>query len=105
MRFSAAIVCGRRSDAASGTSRQIIVGILGGFLGGWLAGLMGIAVDGWLMAIVVAFVGAVILLVASALWYTAGLFTPSNSDRKASRNLPSAGSFLAWWWAALGLNQ
>ena len=52
------------SGKGMGLLWDIIVGILGGFLGGWLAGLMGIAVDGWLMSIVVAFVGAVILLVA-----------------------------------------
>ncbi len=42
---------------------DIVVGILGGFLGGWLAGIAGIAVSNLLMDIVVAFVGAVILLV------------------------------------------
>ena len=42
---------------------DIVVGILGGFLGGWLAGLAGIAMTNILIEIVVAFVGAVILLV------------------------------------------
>jgi uncharacterized membrane protein YeaQ/YmgE (transglycosylase-associated protein family) len=42
---------------------DIVVGILGGFLGGWLAGLVGIAATNILLDIVVAFVGAVILLV------------------------------------------
>jgi uncharacterized membrane protein YeaQ/YmgE (transglycosylase-associated protein family) len=42
---------------------DIVVGILGGFLGGWLAGLAGIAVTNLVMDIVVAFVGAVVLLV------------------------------------------
>jgi uncharacterized membrane protein YeaQ/YmgE (transglycosylase-associated protein family) len=42
---------------------DIVVGILGGFLGGWLAGLVGIATTNILMAVVVAFVGAAILLV------------------------------------------
>jgi uncharacterized membrane protein YeaQ/YmgE (transglycosylase-associated protein family) len=41
---------------------DIVVGILGAFLGGWLAGLMGISVGSLLAEIVVAFVGAVILL-------------------------------------------
>ncbi len=41
---------------------DIVVGILGAFLGGWLAGLVGIAVGGLLAEIVVAFFGAVILL-------------------------------------------
>jgi uncharacterized membrane protein YeaQ/YmgE (transglycosylase-associated protein family) len=43
---------------------DIAVGILGGFLGGWLAGLAGIAVTNILMEVLVAFVGAAILLVA-----------------------------------------
>jgi uncharacterized membrane protein YeaQ/YmgE (transglycosylase-associated protein family) len=42
---------------------DILVGIVGGFLGGWLAGLAGIAVTNIVMDIVVAFVGAAILLV------------------------------------------
>lgn len=42
---------------------DIVVGILGGILGGWLAGLAGIAVSNLLIEIVVAFVGAAILLV------------------------------------------
>jgi uncharacterized membrane protein YeaQ/YmgE (transglycosylase-associated protein family) len=42
---------------------DIVVGILGAFLGGWLAGLAGISVANIFMAVVVAFVGAVILLV------------------------------------------
>jgi uncharacterized membrane protein YeaQ/YmgE (transglycosylase-associated protein family) len=42
---------------------DIAVGILGGFLGGWLAGLIGIAATNIVMEVVVAFVGAVILLV------------------------------------------
>ena len=42
---------------------DIVVGIIGGFLGGWLAGLAGISATNIVMDIVVAFVGAVILLV------------------------------------------
>ena len=42
---------------------DIVVGILGGFLGGWLAGLVGIAATNIVLEIVVAFVGAAILLV------------------------------------------
>ena len=41
---------------------DIVVGILGAFLGGWLAGLVGIAVTNLLVEIIVAFVGACILL-------------------------------------------
>jgi uncharacterized membrane protein YeaQ/YmgE (transglycosylase-associated protein family) len=42
---------------------DIVVGILGGFLGGWLAGLAGISTANLLMEVLVAFVGAIILLV------------------------------------------
>lgn len=42
---------------------DIVVGILGGFLGGWLAGLAGIATTNIVMEVVIAFVGAAILLV------------------------------------------
>lgn len=42
---------------------DIVVGILGGFLGGWLAGLAGIAATNIVLEIVVAFVGAAVLLV------------------------------------------
>ena len=41
---------------------DVVVGILGAFLGGWLAGLAGIAVTSILMEGLVAFAGAVILL-------------------------------------------
>lgn len=42
---------------------DIVLGILGGFLGGWLFGLLGIRHCGGLVgSIVVAFVGAVILI-------------------------------------------
>ena len=41
---------------------DIVVGILGAFLGGWLAGLAGIAVTNLVVEVLVAFVGACILL-------------------------------------------
>jgi uncharacterized membrane protein YeaQ/YmgE (transglycosylase-associated protein family) len=41
---------------------DVVVGIVGAFIGGWLAGLMGIAVTSTLALIIVAFVGACILL-------------------------------------------
>ncbi len=41
---------------------DIVVGILGAFLGGWLAGLVGIAVTSIVVQILFAFVGACILL-------------------------------------------
>lgn len=42
---------------------DVVVGILGGFLGGWLASLAGFASTNILIEIVVAFVGAAILLI------------------------------------------
>jgi uncharacterized membrane protein YeaQ/YmgE (transglycosylase-associated protein family) len=42
---------------------DIVVGIIGGFVGGWLAGLVGITASSLLMQGLIAFVGAVILLV------------------------------------------
>ncbi len=41
---------------------DIVVGVLGAFVGGWLAGAMGIAVGGLLAEVVIAFIGALILL-------------------------------------------
>jgi uncharacterized membrane protein YeaQ/YmgE (transglycosylase-associated protein family) len=54
------------SGKGMGLIWDIVVGILGAFLGGWLAGLVGITVaDGTFTVggLVAAFVGAVILLV------------------------------------------
>ena len=42
---------------------DIVVGILGGLLGGWLASLAGVQVTNLLIEVIVAFVGALILLV------------------------------------------
>ncbi len=42
---------------------DIVVGIIGAFLGGWLASLAGVAVTNIVMEIIVAFIGAAILLV------------------------------------------
>jgi len=41
---------------------DIILGILGGFVGGWVFGLLGIHAGGMIGSIVVAFVGAVLLV-------------------------------------------
>jgi uncharacterized membrane protein YeaQ/YmgE (transglycosylase-associated protein family) len=41
---------------------DIVVGILGAFLGGWLAGLVGIGVTNLVVEVIVAFIGACILL-------------------------------------------
>jgi uncharacterized membrane protein YeaQ/YmgE (transglycosylase-associated protein family) len=45
-----------------GVFADIVLGILGGILGGWLFGQMGIGAGGTIGSIVVAFVGAVILV-------------------------------------------
>jgi uncharacterized membrane protein YeaQ/YmgE (transglycosylase-associated protein family) len=39
-----------------------VVGVLGAVLGGWLAGLIGIAVGSLLAEVIVAFIGACILI-------------------------------------------
>jgi len=41
---------------------DIVVGILGAFLGGWLAGHVGIGVTNLVVEVIVAFIGACILL-------------------------------------------
>jgi uncharacterized membrane protein YeaQ/YmgE (transglycosylase-associated protein family) len=41
---------------------DIVVGILGAFVGGWLAGLVGLEVTNIVIEVIVAFVGACILL-------------------------------------------
>ena len=41
---------------------DMIVGVIGAFLGGWLFGLLGISAGGLLGLLVTAFVGAVVLL-------------------------------------------
>jgi uncharacterized membrane protein YeaQ/YmgE (transglycosylase-associated protein family) len=45
-----------------GVLADIVLGILGGILGGWLFGMMGISAGGTIGSIVVAFIGAVILV-------------------------------------------
>jgi uncharacterized membrane protein YeaQ/YmgE (transglycosylase-associated protein family) len=51
------------SGKGMGLIWDVVVGIVGAFVGGWLAGLVGISVSNIFMLVVVAFVGAVILLV------------------------------------------
>ena len=41
---------------------DIVVGVIGAFLGGWLFGVLGISAGGLVGAIVTAFVGAIILV-------------------------------------------
>ena len=45
-----------------GLISDIVVGIIGAFIGGWLAGLLGLGSFGLIGTIVVAFIGACILL-------------------------------------------
>ena len=45
-----------------GILMDMLVGIIGAFLGGFVAGMMGIAATNIIMQIIIAFVGAVILL-------------------------------------------
>ena len=45
-----------------GVLMDIVVGIAGGILGGWVFGLLGLHAGGLIGSIVVAFVGAVILI-------------------------------------------
>jgi uncharacterized membrane protein YeaQ/YmgE (transglycosylase-associated protein family) len=52
------------SGRGMGVLMDVVVGILGAFLGGFLAGMAGIQTGGLFMQVVVAFVGAVILLLA-----------------------------------------
>ena len=41
---------------------DIVVGIIGAFIGGWLAGLLGLGASGLIGTIIVAFIGACILI-------------------------------------------
>ena len=52
-----------RTDGQQGILLNIVVGIIGALLGGWIFGKLGISAGGGLIgAIIVAFVGAVVLL-------------------------------------------
>lgn len=51
-----------KTDAQMGIIANIVVGIVGSFLGFWLAGVLGIAVGGTIIRWVVAVIGAVILI-------------------------------------------
>ena len=52
--------------AGSGLLRDMVIGVLGGFIGHWLIPKMGIALPGgpYVVAILTAFIGAVVLLLA-----------------------------------------
>lgn len=51
-----------KTNAQMGILANVIVGIVGSFLGYWLAGLLGIATGGGIVRWVVAVLGAVILI-------------------------------------------
>lgn len=51
-----------KKDAEMGVGANIIVGIVGGALGSWIFGLLGLEANGNMGQIVVGIVGAVILL-------------------------------------------
>ena len=48
--------------ANHGIMTNIFVGILGGVVGGWVFGLLGIAFDGWIGSLITAAVGACIII-------------------------------------------
>ena len=50
-----------RRDGSQGIILNVIVGIIGGFLGGWLLPMVGFGMGGWLGFLVTAFIGAVVL--------------------------------------------
>jgi len=48
---------------------DVLIGIAGAFIGGWLAGVLGISIGaGWIASIITATVGAVILLFVARLF-------------------------------------
>jgi uncharacterized membrane protein YeaQ/YmgE (transglycosylase-associated protein family) len=51
-----------KTNAQMGIILNIVVGIVGAFLGFWLAGLLGIATGGGIVRWVVALVGALLLI-------------------------------------------
>jgi uncharacterized membrane protein YeaQ/YmgE (transglycosylase-associated protein family) len=51
-----------RRDGSQGILLNVVVGIIGGLLGGWLLPQLGLAFDGWVGYLITAFIGAVVLL-------------------------------------------
>ncbi len=51
-----------KTNAQMGLIANVLVGIVGGLLGAWIAGVVGIAPEGGLMRFVIALAGAVLLI-------------------------------------------
>lgn len=51
-----------RTDGQQGIILNVVVGIIGGFLGGWLLPMVGLNFGGWIGYLVTALIGAVVLL-------------------------------------------
>jgi uncharacterized membrane protein YeaQ/YmgE (transglycosylase-associated protein family) len=51
-----------KTDAQMGLIANIIVGIVGSILGFWVAGLLGLAAEGAIVAYAIAVVGAILLI-------------------------------------------
>lgn len=50
------------TDAQMGLGLNILVGIIGGFIGGWVLTLFGISSGGWIWSFLTCLIGAIILL-------------------------------------------
>ena len=58
----AGFIAEKAMAANHGLLMNLVVGVVGSFIGGWLAGVLGIAFAGWIGNLVVATIGAIILL-------------------------------------------
>jgi uncharacterized membrane protein YeaQ/YmgE (transglycosylase-associated protein family) len=56
------VVCRTFPNAVMGWVGALVVGLLGGWLGGWLADVVGLEAVNWLGALIVAFAGALGIL-------------------------------------------
>lgn len=52
-----------KRDGSQGIILNVVVGIIGGLLGGWLLPVLGVSIGtGWIGFLITAFIGAVVLL-------------------------------------------
>lgn len=51
-----------KTDGQQGIILNVVVGIIGGFLGGWLLPLVGFNLGGWIGFLITALIGAIVLL-------------------------------------------